>query len=89
VREISIGDEENLLLFTVYSFKDSKKIFWLTSSDYLEEKGEYNVIRNYTLNVKLIANGKVPKHPFSEKIEDIVSRAKNESLMFLRFIFHS
>lgn len=36
VREISIGDEENLLLFTVYSYKDSKKILWLSSSDYFE-----------------------------------------------------
>ena len=75
VREISIGYEENLHLFTIESSKDSRKILWLTQSDYLEEAGKYDDVENYMLTVKLASNNAYVPQPFTKKIGEIISQA--------------
>lgn len=78
VREITIGYEENLHLFTIESSKDSREILWLTPSDYLEVRGKYDDVREYTLTVRLASNNACVPQPFTKKIEEIISQAKQE-----------
>jgi hypothetical protein len=74
---ISIGDEENLHLFTVYDYQQYKKLLWHNPTvDYLiKDTGNFKDIVENQLDVRLVANGRTPKKRFRKTIKQIVEQA--------------